>query len=92
MTRPGLKFDAHSCRRHPTKTGPQNPGRARQKASENPSSGALGGLEMETNTNARGCPDFGVGANISATLEARILPPSPRSGSSSLGGGTPPTL
>eukprot|EP00959_Pyramimonas_sp_CCMP1952_P060016 1253832-Pyramimonas_sp.AAC.1 len=36
--------------------------------------------------------DLGAGGNISATLEASILPPSPRSGSASLGGGIPPVL
>eukprot|EP00959_Pyramimonas_sp_CCMP1952_P251705 5259144-Pyramimonas_sp.AAC.1 len=41
----------------------------------------------------RGLPPQGEdGGNISVTLGARILPPSPRSGSSSLGGGTPPIL
>eukprot|EP00959_Pyramimonas_sp_CCMP1952_P028645 600972-Pyramimonas_sp.AAC.1 len=36
--------------------------------------------------------DLGAGDNTSVTLAANILPPSPRSGSSSLGGGTPPIL
>eukprot|EP00959_Pyramimonas_sp_CCMP1952_P118489 2477489-Pyramimonas_sp.AAC.1 len=37
-------------------------------------------------------PDFGAGGNVPPSLKARISPPSPRSGSSSLGGDTPPTL
>eukprot|EP00959_Pyramimonas_sp_CCMP1952_P303795 6357577-Pyramimonas_sp.AAC.1 len=54
---------------------------------------------MGTNTKTGGCLhrrkmilDFGVGGHIPVTLEARMLPPSPRLGSSSLGEGTPPIL